>query len=205
MTGLPYSEACERNKEPILKVLLSVLPAQGQILEIGSCTGQHLVHFAAAFPGLCWQPSDRKEYQDGLSARIAAEGGDNILRAVELNVSTSWPDQFFDAVYSANTAHIMSWEMVCDMFAGVARLLRPGGVFCLYGPFNEAGRYTSDSNQVFDHSLRSRDPAMGIRDLAALDTLARNHHMELMQQERLPANNSLLVFQKTEESVDGGY
>jgi cyclopropane fatty-acyl-phospholipid synthase-like methyltransferase len=204
MIGLPYSEACERNKEHILNVLLSVLPAQGRILEIGSCTGQHLVHFAAAFPGLAWQPTDREEYLEGLAARIAAEGRDNILRAVELDVNSSWPDPHFDAVYSANTAHIMSWEMVCDMFAGVGRLLRPGGVFCLYGPFNEAGRYTSDSNQVFDHSLRSRDPVMGIRDLEALDTLARSQHMELIQQERLPANNSLLVFQKTEEKADGG-
>ncbi len=204
MTGLPYSEACERNKAPILNALLSVLPPQGRILEVGSCTGQHVVHFAAAFPGLSWQPSDRKEYLDGLSARITAEGGGNILRALELDVGSSWPDPFFDAVYSANTAHIMSWEMVCAMFAGVARLLRPGGVFCLYGPFNQEGRYTSDSNQGFDYSLRSRDPAMGIRDLEALDTLALSHHMELMQQIRLPANNSLLVFQKTEELADVG-
>ena len=204
MTGLPYSEACERNKEPILNVLLSVLPAQGRILEIGSCTGQHLVHFAAAFPGLSWQPSDRREYLDGLSARIASKGVNNILPAVELDVVSSWPDPFFDAVYSANTAHIMSWEMVCAMFAGVARLLRPGGVFCLYGPFNEAGRFTSDSNQGFDYSLRSRDPAMGIRDLESLARLACGHHMELMQQERLPANNSLLVFQKTEGITEGG-
>jgi cyclopropane fatty-acyl-phospholipid synthase-like methyltransferase len=204
MSGLPYSEACERNKEPILKVLLSVLPAQGRILEVGSCTGQHLVHFAAAFPALSWHPSDRNEYLDGLSARIAEQGGGNILAAVELDVVSGWPEPYFDAVYSANTAHIMSWEMVCAMFAGVSRLLRPGGVFCLYGPFNEAGRFTSDSNQGFDLSLRSRDPAMGIRDLEALDTLARSHHMELLQQERLPANNSLLVFQKTEGLTDGG-
>lgn len=198
MNGLPYSEACERNKEPILEALLSVLPAQGLILEIGSCTGQHLVHFAPAFPGLTWQPSDRVEYLEGLTARIAANAGGNILPAVELDVMGSWPEPHYEAVYSANTAHIMSWEMVAAMFAGVARLLRPGGVFCLYGPFNEAGQFTSDSNRAFDDSLRSRDPEMGVRDLEALDTLACNHHMLFIQQIQLPANNSLLVFQKTE-------
>jgi len=109
---LPFSEACERNKAPILKVLGRVLPTRGQILEIGSCTGQHLVFFAPAFSSLCWQPSDQQEYIEGLSARISGEGSPNIFDPIELDVMNSWPDQFFDAVYSSNTAHIMSWESV---------------------------------------------------------------------------------------------
>jgi hypothetical protein len=199
MNDLPFSDACERNKEPILGVLQQVCPAQGLILEIGSCTGQHVVFFAAAFPGLTWLPSDRKEYLAGLSGRIRQQAGSNVLDAVELDVTKTWPALPFHAVYSSNTAHIMDWASVCAMFAGIGSVLLPTGPFCLYGPFNEEGRFTSASNEQFDHSLRQRDPAMGIRDLEALESLGHQHQLELTQQFRLPANNSLLVFRKTQE------
>ena len=172
MSILPFSEACERNREPILQALGQVFPSRGQVLEIGSCTGQHLVFFAPSFPELSWQPSDQLDYLEGLSARIRLEGSPNILEAIELDVSKDWPGQLFDAVYSSNTAHIMSWESVCAMFTGVGSCLLPGGVFCLYGPFNEGGRFTTVSNQEFDCSLRARDATQGIRDLEALETLA---------------------------------
>ena len=109
MTELPFSESCERNKEPILGALKQVFPEQGCVLEIGSCTGQHLVFFARALPNLTWQPSDQKEYLPGLARRVNLEGSANILDAVELDVTRSWPEGHFDAVYSSNTAHIMGW------------------------------------------------------------------------------------------------
>jgi hypothetical protein len=202
MSNLPFSEACERNKEPILEALGQLFPSRGQVLEIGSCTGQHLVFFAPSFPELSWQPSDQMDNLEGLSARIRLEGGPNILEAIELDVTKEWPGQFFNAVYSANTAHIMSWESVCAMFAGVGSCLLPGGVFCLYGPFNEEGRFTSVSNQEFDSGLRARDATQGIRDLEALDTLASGQQMKLQQQFRLPANNCLLVFRKNRAPID---
>ena len=201
MSNLPFSEACERNKEPILEALGRIFPTSGRVLEIGSCTGQHLVFFAPSFPELSWQPSDQLDYLEGLSARIRLEGSPNILEAIELDVSKEWPGQLFDAVYSSNTAHIMSWESVCAMFAGVGTCLLPGGVFCLYGPFNEGGRFTTVSNQEFDCSLRARDATQGIRDLEALETLASGQQMKLTQQFRLPANNCLLVFHKEGASI----
>jgi len=196
MSGLPFSEACERNKQPILEALKQVLPKQGLILEIGSCTGQHAVFFASAFPGLIWQPSDREELLAGLSARIRKQGGSNIRDPLLLDVTATWPDIRFDAAYSANTAHIMNWDAVCSMFEGISAGLDGQGVFCLYGPFNEKGTFTSESNREFDLSLRLRDSGMGIRDLEALEKLAGNHQMEFREQFRLPANNSLLVFRK---------
>lgn len=200
MNELTFSDACERNKKPILSVLGQVLPEAGCVLEIGSCTGQHVVFFAAALPGLCWQPTDRAEYMAGLSARIRHEGNENILDALELDVTADWPEREFDAVYSSNTAHIMSWDSVCSMFAGVGQCLKPGGVFCLYGPFNHNGHYTSASNGEFDRDLRSRGSGMGIRDREALESLANQHHLQLEQQFGLPANNSLLVFRKAAKS-----
>ena len=202
MIELPFSESCERNKKPILGALEKVLPEKGLVLEIGSCTGQHIVYFARVLPHLTWQPSDQKTYLAGLTNRIGQEGSQNILYAIELDVTTTWPDCRFDAVYSANTAHIMSWSTVRCMFAGVGEILRHGGVFCLYGPFNEEGRFTSRSNEDFDRSLRARDPAMGIRDIEAIETLADGHQLVLVEQVRLPANNSLLVFRKIQGLAD---
>jgi len=202
MSTLPFSEACERNREPILQALGQVFPSRGQVLEIGSCTGQHLVFFAPSFPELSWQPSDQLEYLEGLSARIRLEGSPNILEAIELDVTKEWPGQDYNVVYSSNTAHIMSWESVCAMFAGVGNCLLPGSVFCLYGPFNEGGQFTSASNQEFDCGLRARDSAQGIRDLEALESLALGQQMKLQQQIRLPANNCLLVFRKNGTEID---
>ena len=194
MTVIPFSSACERNKLPILTVLKEVLPARGKILEIGSCTGQHLVFFAPHFPGLHWQPSDREENLDGLTARLELEASENVRRPLTLDVLKTWPTQKFDAVYSANTAHIMSWDAVCAMFAGLEKLLIPGGPMCLYGPFNLHGRFSAESNRQFDRDLRERSPEMGLRDVDALESLALSHQMKLVKKYPLPANNELLVF-----------
>jgi SAM-dependent methyltransferase len=194
--ALPFAEACERNKQPILDVLRQVLPGRGKVLEIGSGTGQHVVHFARALPGLEWQPSDRAEVLPGLSLRFEAEGRDNIRMPLELDVAERWPPGPFDAVYSANTAHIMGWPEVCRMLEGIGRILVAGGIFCLYGPFNENGMFTAPSNEAFDRELRLRAAHMGLRDIADLDALARNNQLAFVQQFAMPANNRVLVFRK---------
>ena len=194
---LPFADASERNKAPILENLLGVLPARGRVLEIGSGTGQHVVHFARACPRLVWQPTERMECLDGLNARIRREGGPNILPAIELDVAGAWPDHDCVAAYSSNTAHIMSWTAVSAMFSGVGERLVEDGVFSLYGPFNVAGSHTSASNAEFDQQLRQRDPDMGLRDVEKLQTLAAKHRMQLEQRLQLPANNQLLVFRAT--------
>lgn len=199
MKQLPFSEACERNKAPILEVLLAELPTRGRLLEIGSGTGQHLVHFAPHFPGLEWQPSDRPEYLEGLAARIGLEAPPNVRPAIELDVLRHWRLGTFDAVFSSNTAHIMSWAAVCAMFDGTGAHLRGRGKFCLYGPFCEDGSFNTPSNAEFDRQLRGRDPEMGLRDIEALDMLAEKHNLILQSRYDMPANNQLLVFLKIED------
>ena len=196
MIPLPYSESCERNKAPILEVLQQILPSDGNILEIGSGTGQHIVHFAPHFPVLQWQPSERDDYLQGLTARVQREGSPNILPPIELDVLEQWPEGIFNAAYSANTAHIMGWDAVCAMFVGLGVRLAEGGSYCLYGPFNQDGRFTADSNRVFDLQLRSRDQEMGLRDIEALESLANRSQMIFQKQFPMPANNQILVFRK---------
>jgi hypothetical protein len=192
--ALPFSEAADRNKGPILEQLLRVLPERGHVLEIGSGSGQHVVHFAPHSPGLSWQPSERREHLEALNLRIRQEAPANVLPAIELDVNRAWPDRSFTAMFSSNTAHIMPWEDVQAMFAGIGSRLAQRGVFCLYGPFNVNGRHTSASNEVFDRQLREQDPSMGLRDLEALIALAAEFSMRLSERVQLPANNQLLVF-----------
>jgi hypothetical protein len=191
---LPFSAASERNKDPILEALEQVLPRQGTVLEIGSGTGQHVVHFSARMPFLNWQPSDRAENLPGLRLRLQQEGGASILPPITLDVLTAWPQREFAAIYSANTAHIMSWKGVCALFEGVASHLAHTGVFCLYGPFNENGAFTAASNAAFHEQLRRENPDMGLRDIADLEKLAASGQLRLAKRFSLPANNQLLVF-----------
>lgn len=199
---LPFAPACERNKQPILEVLQRVLPESGLVLEIGSGTGQHLVHFSAHLPQLQWQPTEQAENLPDLQRRLDMEAGSNanVLPALELNVAAAWPVVSVAAVISANTAHIMSWQEVICMFDGVANILADGGPFCLYGPFNQNGEFTSESNQQFDQDLKSRKASMGIRDVAELEKLATHRQMMLEQQIVMPANNQILVFRKDSET-----
>jgi hypothetical protein len=193
---LPFSEAADRNKGPILEHLSRLLPERGHALEIGAGSGQHVVHFAPCRPRMSWQPSERREHLEALNARIRLEAPANVLPALELDVCGAWPDRDFAAIYSSNTAHIMPWEAVRAMFSGIGPRLALGGVFCLYGPFNVGGAFTSPSNEVFDRQLRERDPAMGLRDLEELTALAGEFRMRLSRREQLPANNQLLVFRE---------
>lgn len=196
MTDKPHSPAAERNREPILKVLRAWLSKSGRMLEIGAGTGQHALFFAPAFPLWQWQPTDRPEEISNLEAGLLDHGQRNIETPIGLDVKGRWPDQHFDAVYSANTAHIMHFPAVEAMFGGVGRHLNPGGLFLLYGPFMRDGRHNAPSNAEFDASLRARDPGMGIRDLVDLDRLAGHNGLERIAELRMPANNHILIFHK---------
>ena len=195
MTDKPYSAACERNQEPILGVLRERFTAPGLVLEIGSGTGQHAAFLPAHLPHLTWQPSDVAEHLPGINAWCQDAALPNVKQPVVLDVTTAnWPLTHCDYVFSANTAHIMSWPAVEALFRGVATVLAPGGLFALYGPFMRDGRHTAESNARFDLSLRQRDPVMGIRDRADLDTLARACGMSRCDEYALPANNEVLVW-----------
>jgi cyclopropane fatty-acyl-phospholipid synthase-like methyltransferase len=193
-----FSEACEENKDPILAVLGKVLADCRQVLEIGSGTGQHAVYFATRLPHLSWQTSDLDCNHASINAWRQDAVAGNVRKPLSLDVSCGpWPGQQYDGVFSANTTHIMSWPEVRKMFAGVGQVLVPGGVFCLYGPFNYRQRYTSESNARFDRWLRNRDPLSGLRNFEDLDELANSHGMALQQDWEMPVNNRLLVWRKT--------
>lgn len=194
----PYSEACEQNKDPILKVLQEVFADRRTVLEVGSGTGQHAVYFGARLPRLVWQPSDLAGHLMGIRMWFDEYRPPNVRPPLELDVDSGpWPDQTFDAAFSANTAHILSWPQVERMFAGLDSVLQDGGVFALYGPFNYRGGYTSDSNARFDQWLKARDPLSGIRDFEALETLAQGHGMVLLKDYEMPVNNRMLVWRKS--------
>ena len=195
MDQLPFSQASENNKGPILDLLRHYFSQPGLVLEIGSGTGQHGVHFAGSLPHLVWQPSDRPGYERLSQARIDASGLPNLRSPLVLDVlQRPWPLESADAVFSANTTHIMTWPAVEAMFAGVGRILAAGGYFLVYGPFNENGAYTSPGNARFDRYLRSEDPAMGIRDQEALAILAERNGLTFREAHPMPANNRLLVW-----------
>ncbi len=196
MQQLPFSEACENNKEPILQALQTAFASCTQVLEIGSGTGQHAVHFAPALPQLTWQCTDRAQNLAGIRAWIAARPSPNLLppRVLDLQ-QPEWPAGI-DAIFSANTAHIMPWPLVQCMLQEGAERLPAGGVFALYGPFNYDGHYTSNSNAAFDSHLRQQDPAQGIRDFEAVNEVASRAGLTLWSDLGLPANNRLLVWRK---------
>ncbi len=193
----PFAESCQQNRDPILDVLRIELADKSRLLEIGSGTGQHAVYFAPEFPRLLWQTSDVAEMHGGIQAWLDEARLANVLTPLALDVcADQWPHASYDAVFSANTAHIMSWSQVECFIRGVGRVLQTGGVLCLYGPFNYNGRYTSESNARFDSWLKSRDPLSGLRDFAALDELARTAGLVFERDYAMPANNRTLVWSK---------
>ena len=195
MMDKPYSPASERNREPILAVLREHFADRQQVLEIGSGTGQHAVHFAAGLPHLTWQTSDRAENLDGIRAWLDEAGLPNTPAPLQLDVTQErWPAQQYDAVYSANTLHIMSWAEVERLFARLPEVLAANAKLAIYGPFNYGGRFTSDSNVAFDASLRAQVPHRGIRDFEAVDALARAIGLSLLEDRAMPANNRCLVW-----------
>lgn len=199
MSDKPFSPACERNREPILEVLRTRFVDRHRVLEIGSGTGQHAVHFAAAMPWLTWQCADRAEHLPGIRQWLdeAALTNTPAPRALDVD-DVPWQvaddGRSFDAAFSANTLHIMGWPQVQAFFAGLDRVLAPAAGLVVYGPFNQSGAYTSDSNREFDGWLKARDPASGIRDFDAVDALARGIGLRLVDDVAMPANNRCLVW-----------
>ena len=199
--ALPNAPSCERNRAPILAVLQRHFAERRHVLEIGSGTGQHAVHFAAALPWLRWQCSDRAEYLPGIHAWLDHAALPNTPAPAELDVATGpWPEPAngsgFDAAFSANTLHIMGWPEVEAFFAGLDRTLAADAVLVVYGPFNYGGDYTSGSNREFDAWLKARDPRSAIRDFEAVDALARGIGLALVEDVEMPANNRCLVWRR---------
>ena len=193
----PFAEASARNGPPILGVLGREFAATRAVLEIGSGTGQHAVLFGAALPHLTWQTSDLEENHDAIRAWLRHDGPPNVLPPLTLDVRSPAPAAArYDAVFSANTAHIMSPRAVQGMFALAGAVLESGGRFCLYGPFTHGGECNAPSNAGFDASLRARDPSMGLRDLDDLDAMAAGHGLRRRRLYAMPANNELVVWQK---------
>lgn len=205
MSQQRWSEACERNRDPILAVLRHHLQDRHRVLEIGSGTGQHAEYFAAQLPHLLWQASDHPDYLPGIAERLAEAGLPNApapwpLQAVLAPVPglAPLPDTplGFDAVFSANTLHIMSWPHVQAFFAGLPAVMADDALLCVYGPFNYNGNYSSDSNRQFDGWLKARDPESGIRDAEAVDALAAAQGLRLVDDVAMPANNRLRIWRR---------
>lgn len=190
-----FNPAAERNKQPLLEAIAPWLADAAEVLEIGAGSGQHACHFARHLPALRWQASDRPAGVAALAARLAAEGPPGMPAPLALDVQQRpWPLALVDAVYAANVVHCMDWPGVEALFAGVAAVLAPRGVFLLYGPFNRDGRYTSEGNARLDAWARGLDPAFGLRDRAALEALAARVGLWLCEDCPMPANNHLLVW-----------
>jgi len=197
MHWLTQSEACERNKGPIIEVLRTAFAESASVLEIGSGTGQHAVYFAAHLPHLVWQPTELNEHLAELAERIRLEGGTTLRAPLPLDVCDQpWRIARADAVFSANTLHIMGWAAVEEFFRGVGSVLSAGGVLCVYGPFSYHGVHTSKSNAEFDRFLKARDPLSGVRDFAAVDALARAEGFMLDSDYAMPANNRTVVWRR---------
>jgi hypothetical protein len=195
----PHAPACDRNRDPILAVLHQHLGGHRRVLEIGSGTGQHAVHFAQALPWLQWQASDVADNLPGIRAWLDEARLPNTPDPLLLDVMRQpWPAVAADAVFTANTLHIMDWTAVQAFFRGVEQVLAdtPEATLVVYGPFNYGGRYTSDSNREFDAWLKGRDPQSGIRDFEAVDALAVAGRLRLVADVAMPANNRCLVWRR---------
>lgn len=192
----PWSAACERNREPILAVLREHFADRRQVLEIGSGTGQHAVYFGRGLPQLVWQTSDRPEHHAGIRLWLAEAGLDNVLAPLALDVNGPWPQSTYDAIYSANTLHIMGWAEVQQMFSRLPEVMTHDAKLLVYGPFNYGGRFTSQSNADFDQSLKHSAAHMGIRDFEAVDALACAAGLRLIEDRAMPANNRCLLWQR---------
>ena len=196
MTDKPYSPASERNREPILAVLREWFADRRRVLEIGSGTGQHAVHFAAAMPHLVWQCSDRVGNLSGIRRWLDESALPNTPSPFELDVMGNWPSARYDAIFSANTLHIMAWPEVEQLFARLPTVTTEDAYVAIYGPFNIDGRFTSDSNASFDQDLKMRGAHMGIRDASMVDALAIAAGFDLAEDVAMPANNRLRLWKR---------
>lgn len=193
----PFSQACENNRGPILDILMPLLATKTKVLEIGSGTGQHGVWFAKHMPHLTWQTSDLAENHFAIKQWISDYPADNLLPPIVLDMlADKWPSQRYDAIFTANTAHIMPWEGVVNMLAKAVSRLQPNGLFCLYGPMGYSGVISPQSNIEFDHYLRQQAAHQGIRQFEDINHLATTAGLTLLDDYAMPANNRLLVWQR---------
>jgi len=193
----PNAPSALRNQNAILEVISDEFQDCKAVLEIGSGTGQHAIFFASQMSWLNWQTSDLVANHHGINAWLEDADLDNVMAPLVLDVEEPLQtDDKFDAVFSANTAHIMSIVAVESMFSTAGRCLIGGGRFCLYGPFSQNGKFTSDSNREFDANLRSQDPAMGVRDLEILDGFAETSGLHRTSLYAMPANNMISIWSK---------
>lgn len=196
--GKPFAPACERNRDPILEVLRECFAGRREVLEIGSGTGQHAVHFAAAMPWLRWRCSDVEANLPGILAWLDEAALPNLPPPVALDVTGRWPPLAVDAVFTANTLHIMGWDAVKATFAALPSVTVPGAVLAVYGPFNVGGRFSGPGNAAFDAQLRAADPVRGLRDLDAVDALAREVGFAGLEIRTMPADNRCLVWRRSD-------
>lgn len=192
-----FSPSTARNREPILAVLKRVLDERARVLEIASGAGEHAMFFARALPGVRWQPGDPDAAsRESIAAWTAHEGRANVAPPLAIDVcAADWKaDGAFDAVVAINMIHIAPWAATVGLFAGAARVLRPGGVVFLYGPYKREGRHTAPSNEAFEAWLKAQDPAFGVRDLGAVEDEAKKHGLTLREIVEMPANNLSLIF-----------
>lgn len=193
-----FKESCERNKDPILERLAVEFSNSTTVLEIGSGSGQHALYFGEHLPHLSWQTTELHTHVPELRDNLRTRSLPNTPHPIVMDVSQHpWPIEPVSAVFSANTLHIMAWNLVEDFFEGVGRALQSNGRLCIYGPFRYHNDYTSESNAKFDRWLKERDPQSGIRDFEAINMLARRQKLVLFADHQMPSNNQLLVWHKT--------
>ena len=191
-----FSESCEQNKAPLLEVLQEVFNDRKAVLEIGSGSGQHAVYFAKHLQHLTWQPSDRAENLASIQAWAAEVALTNLQPPIELDVlNQPWNVQTVDAVFTANSLHIMSWDMVEQFFIGLEKVLDTSGKLLIYGPFSYSGKHTSPSNARFDQYLKQQNPLSGVRDFDDLDRLASQRGLTFIKDYPMPANNRCLLWE----------
>lgn len=198
MDARETAPAAERNRQPILDVLVRVLPPRGLVLEVGSGTGQHVVHFARALPGLDFQPTEMDLARHAsIHAWLAAEALPNVRPPLALDLTQHpWPVAAADAVVCINVIHIAPWPVTLALMAGAGAILPAGGVLVTYGPYLRGGQHTAPSNQAFDTSLRARNPLWGVRDIDQVADAARHAGLHLDEAVPMPANNFTLVWRK---------
>ncbi|MBU2870082.1 DUF938 domain-containing protein [Colwellia sp. E2M01] len=202
----PFSQACENNKKPILTILSEVFANTNHVLEIGSGTGQHAVYFSQHLPNITWQTSDLLINHPGINLWLDEVDNNNVRRPIEIDlanstvISNTWKQlsakQTIDALYTANTLHIISWSLVVKFFESISQNLSLNSHVCIYGPFNYQGNFTSESNANFDLWLKSRDVNSGIRNIEDILALAESAGLKLIEDHTMPANNRLLTFIK---------
>ena len=197
MTILPISLSCQNNRDPIIEQLVLLFKQTSKVLEIGSGTGQHAAWFSPRLPWLDWQPSDLENRQDDINKWLHAYPAPNLCKPIVLNVCEAWPKTPYDAVFSANTSHILSWKNVKYMITGAASVLPKDGIFCLYGPFKFRDIDMAPSNIAFDKRLKESSPNRGLRQVEMIDEIAQRLGLQMTGNLSMPKNNRILSWRKS--------